>query len=108
MILIDWWQWRMQLTHMKAKSLMTVQFQRLAEVPCPEYQTDHSAGFDIASADEHVFNPRDFKIISTGLIIATPEKHWLMLAPRSSLFKRKGLILVNSPGIVDSDYSGPN
>jgi len=32
----------------------------------------------------------------------------LMLAARSSLYKKKGLVLTNSVGIVDEDYSGPD
>lgn len=73
----------------------------------PEYHSAKAAGFDIAVSDEHVFNGGEFKIIDTGLVIQCPPNHFLMLSPRSSLFKRKGLLLVNSPGIVDEDYCGP-
>lgn len=85
-----------------------VKYCKVSETLTPKYQTKGAAGFDLAAADEHVFNPGDFKIIDTGLIIATPADHFLMLSPRSSLFKKKGLLLVNSPGIVDEDYCGPD
>lgn len=45
-------------------------------------------------------------MVSTGLVIATPPGHFLMLAARSSLFRKKGLILTNGIGVVDEDYSG--
>lgn len=31
-----------------------------------------------------------------------------MVAARSSLYKKKGLVLTNSVGIVDEDYAGPD
>jgi dUTP pyrophosphatase len=72
----------------------------------PQYH-GKSAGFDISVNDEYVFNGGEFKIVHTGLTIEGLEDHFLMLSPRSSLFKKKGLLLVNSPGIIDEDYSGP-
>ncbi len=46
-------------------------------------------------------------LVSTGLIIATPPGYALLIAARSSLFKKKGLMLANSVGVVDQDYCGP-
>lgn len=93
----------------KARKPLTVKYHRFNEsVLQPKYQTKGCAGFDLASTDEHVFNPGSFQLVNTGLVVVTPPGYFLMLSPRSSLFKRKGLILVNSPGIVDQDYSGPD
>jgi len=36
-----------------------------------------------------------------------PVGHFLMIAPRSSLPRKKGLSIPQSVGIVDRDYSGP-
>jgi dUTP pyrophosphatase len=85
---------------------MTVQVRRLRDVPLPKYQTDAAAGFDLSVADEVTFAPREFKLVPTGLALVTPPGHFLMLTPRSSLFKRHKLMLTNSPGIVDADYCG--
>ena len=74
----------------------------------PKYQTSGSAGFDLASVEEIKIAPQEFKLIPTGLVIATPKNHVLLLMARSSLFKKKGLILANSVGVIDSDYQGPN
>lgn len=88
------------------QDLMTVQIRRLRDVPHPEYKTQLAAGFDLSVADATRFEPQEFKIVPTGVAVATPPKHFLMLTPRSSLFKKHGLIIVNSPGIIDGDYSG--
>lgn len=83
-----------------------VPMKRLREVPQPEYKTHGAAGFDLSAAEQTSFEPQGFKLVPTGLALATPSHHFLMLTPRSSLFKRRGLILTNSPGIIDSDYCG--
>ncbi len=78
------------------------------DVIIPKYQTAGSAAFDLASAEEVLIRAKEFKLLSTGLVIATPPGHVLILASRSSLFKKKGLVLANGIGVVDSDYSGPD
>lgn len=78
------------------------------DIPTPEYQTEGAAGFDLAAYGDYCIEPGDYAMVSTGLVITTPPGHMLMLAPRSSLYKRKGLVMTNSVGIVDEDYSGPD
>ncbi len=88
---------------------MQVKITRLdPNIPLPAYQTPGSAAFDLAAAKETIVPPEQSALVPTGLIIATPENHVLMLAARSSLFKKKGLMLANGIGVVDSDYHGPN
>lgn len=88
---------------------MQVKITRLdPSVPIPAYQTPGSAAFDLAAAKETIVQPGQSALVPTGLIIATPENHVLVLAARSSLFKKKGLMLANGIGVVDSDYRGPN
>lgn len=74
----------------------------------PKYQTKGAAGFDLASAEAYSIPSGEHRLINTGLVIETPPGHVLMLAPRSSLYAKKGLILTNSVGIIDEDYCGPN
>ncbi len=42
--------------------------------------------------------------IPLGIRLRIPEGHFGMLVPRSSTFKRYGLMLSNGVGIIDSDY----
>ncbi len=78
------------------------------DVALPAYQTAGAAGFDLASAEDVVVPAGQSFLIPTGLVIATPPGHVLILTARSSLFKKKGLVLANGVGTIDSDYCGPN
>ncbi len=87
---------------------MQVKIKRLDKsIPLPQYQTPGSVAFDIASSVDTIINPKEIQLIPTGLIIQAPAGHMLMLSSRSSLIKKKGLMLGNGIGIVDEDYCGP-
>ncbi len=87
---------------------MQIKITRLREdVEIPKYHTNGAAAFDLASIDETIIPAKGFKLLPTGLVIATPKDHVLILAARSSLFKKKGLVLANGIGVIDSDYCGP-
>ena len=47
-------------------------------------------------------------MLPTGLVIETPPDHMLAIFPRSSTYKKYGLRIGNTVGIVDEDYCGPN
>mgnify|MGYP001311813996 CR=1 FL=1 len=80
----------------------------------PTYGTKQSACFDIyaciASRDDNQWlgsvdiEPGGFALIPTGLIFDIPEGHSIRLHPRSGLSIKKGLILANCEGVIDSDY----
>lgn len=74
----------------------------------PQYHTSESAGFDIASSVDITVAPGEVVKIPTGLVIAAPKGHFLLIAARSSLALKKGLTMANGIGIVDPDYAGPN
>jgi len=74
----------------------------------PEYKTAEAAAFDLAVCESGIIPPGGTLMLPTGLIIQAPEGHMLMVAPRSSTFKKKGLRLGNTLGIVDRDYCGPD
>ena len=73
----------------------------------PKYETPGSVGFDFVIVEDDVIEPGEFKVIPTGLVVCVPDGYMLMIASRSSLPKRKGLMLPNSVGIIDKDYCGP-
>src|SRR3990167_10611989 len=87
---------------------MKVKIKRLdPSVELPRYQTEESAAFDLASSEDAVIAPKEIKLLHTGLIIEAPKEHFLVIAARSSLPKKKGLTVAQGIGIVDRDYSGP-
>lgn len=70
----------------------------------PERKTSRSSGYDIEAAKDTIIRPHDVTPVYTGLKAYMQEDEYLMISIRSSLAFKKGLILVNGPGIIDSDY----
>jgi dUTP pyrophosphatase len=96
----------------------------------PQFQTRGSACFDIHACLKGVENiksvsydgvmgktwftqdsvdiyPETTLIVPTGLIFDIPEGHSVRIHNRSSVPLKKGLILLNAQGIIDSDYVDP-
>lgn len=48
--------------------------------------------------------PETRVFVPTGLIFDVPDNHVLEMFIRSSVATKKGLVLVNSVGVIDSDY----
>ena len=78
--------------------------------PMPTYATSQSAGMDLRANLEEpvVLHPMERRLIPTGLHIALPEGYEAHIAPRSSAFKRWGIIQANSVGVIDNSYCGDN
>ncbi|HYV33872.1 MAG TPA: dUTP diphosphatase [Candidatus Limnocylindria bacterium] len=88
---------------------MKVKIKKLdASIELPQYHTSESAGFDIASSTDVIVPPGEVVKIPTGLVIASPKGHFLLISARSSLPSKKGLTMANGIGVVDPDYAGPN
>lgn len=81
-----------------------------ANINLPIRSTKNSAGYDIEAAEDCVipaFKPGQKPVlVKTGLKAYMQSDEVLILANRSSNPGKKGLILANSIGIVDSDYYG--
>ena len=75
-------------------------------LPLPEYHTPGAVAFDLYTRAEAEIPPGQVKLLPANLIIEVPEGFCLIIASRSSLFK-KGLALANSIGVIDQDYHGP-
>ena len=81
-----------------------------AGINLPVRKTKYSAGYDMEAAEDMVVP--SFKkgmkptLIKTGIKAYMMEDEVLILANRSSNPGKKGLILANSIGVIDSDYYG--
>ena len=74
----------------------------------PERKTKNSAGYDIEAAEDCIipaFKPgMKPTLVKTGLkAYCQPDEFYMLLNKSSGPFK-KGLVLANSVGIIDSDY----
>jgi dUTP pyrophosphatase len=77
-------------------------------VALPAYQTAGAAGFDLAASVEMTVAPGEVALVPTGLVIEVPAGHFLGIFARSSTPLKRGLMVANGVGIVDSDYCGPD
>ncbi len=81
-----------------------------SNINLPVRKTRFSAGYDIEAAEDTTIP--SFKkgikptLIKTGLKAYMEQDEVLILANRSSNPGKKGLILANSIGVIDSDYYG--
>ena len=76
------------------------------ELPLPQYKTGGSVGMDLVARKDVTFKGLTMELVPLNIVIKTPEKYATLLLPRSSLFRKKGLIMANSVGVIDQDYCG--
>lgn len=72
----------------------------------PERSTKYSAGYDFFNTNDVICKSHKITMIPTGIKAKFPEDEMLLLFNRSSNPKKKGLIILNGVGVVDSDYYG--
>ena len=79
------------------------------EIPLPYYATAGAAGLDLhACLDGPLTIPAGGQtVVPTGLAVAVPEGYVGIVAVRSSMGIRHGVMLPNGIGVIDSDYRGP-
>lgn len=61
---------------------------------------------DLRAAETVEMKAGEFKMIPLGVAMELPKGHEALVVPRSSTFKRYGIILANSIGIIDESYKG--
>ena len=74
------------------------------KIEFPRRATKHSAGYDFFLPFNIVIHPKVTFKIPTGIKVEMESDDVLKLYPRSSLGFKYGLELVNTVGIIDSDY----
>lgn len=89
---------------MKTRGFEVVTAYRDQGITLPERKTAKSAGYDLAAAETVVLQPQTVTVVPTGLKAYMGDDEYLSIFIRSSLAFKKGLMLANSTGIVDSDY----
>lgn len=77
-------------------------------LPLPAYQTLFSSGMDLMAAiDEIIYlEPKQRVKIPCGIAIKIPEGFEGQIRSRSGMSINYGVVAINSPGTIDSDYRG--
>lgn len=63
---------------------------------------------DLRSAEDVDMEAGEFRIISLGVSMELPEGYEAHIVPRSSTFKKWGIIQTNHMGVIDNSYCGDN
>lgn len=63
---------------------------------------------DLRIAEDVDIKAGEFKLIPLGVAIMLPKGYEALIIPRSSTFKKYGIIQANSVGLIDESYCGNN
>lgn len=83
-----------------------INFVNQSENQDPDWETTGSAGFDLRASEYGSIKPNEFKVVPTGLFFDLPQGFEMQIRPRSGLAAKYGITVLNSPGTIDSDYTG--
>jgi dUTP pyrophosphatase len=72
----------------------------------PKYNYDGDSGFDLYSTEEVVIDGLGRSLIPTGLSFDIKDGYEIQVRSKSGLAINQGLMCLNSPGTVDSSYTG--
>jgi len=75
-------------------------------LPVPSYANPGDAGLDLYSSEDRTLAPHERALIGTGIAVAIPDGYAGFVQPRSGLALKRGLSLVNTPGLIDAHYRG--
>lgn len=94
-----------------------IRIQRLPDadalVALPSYESAGAAGADVranfpeAERGGRTLAPGERALIPAGFAMQIPAGFEVQVRPRSGLALKHGIMLVNAPGTIDSDYRGP-
>jgi len=78
----------------------------------PTYETKGSAGADLYSTETVILDAGEWQAIPTGVEGTDVfgecfqiRNHAALIMPRSGLALKKGVTVLNAPGVIDSDYT---
>lgn len=77
------------------------------ELPLPEYAKPGDAGVDLRATEDVSLPPGGGRaLVPTGVAVAIPRGYAGFIQPRSGLAFKHGVTVLNTPGLIDSDYRG--
>lgn len=63
---------------------------------------------DLRCAEDTEILAGEYKMIPLGVAMELPKGYEAIVLPRSSTFKKYGILLANSMGVIDNSYCGDN
>lgn len=86
---------------------MHLKFRKLHEnAVTPAYASEGDAGLDLCALEGTVIKPGERALVKTGIAIELEPYTVGLVCSRSGLAYKKGVFVLNAPGIIDSGYRG--
>lgn len=63
---------------------------------------------DLRAAETVEMKAGEYAMLPLGVAMELPQGYEALVAPRSSTFKKYGIIMANSIGVIDESYKGDN
>lgn len=86
---------------------MTIQVRYHGDVP-PLERLPQGDWIDLRAAETVDLRAGEHGLISLGVSMKLPKGYEAHMAPRSSTFKKWGILMTNGLGIIDESYCGDN
>ena len=90
---------------MQEKAPLTIQVRYHADVP-PLEKLPQGDWIDLRAAETVEMRSGEYRLIPLGVSMRLPRGYEAHVAPRSSTFKKWGILMTNSIGIIDESYCG--
>ena len=89
-------------------SKLEVKISVVNEKLTPSYESVGAAGMDLKAnlGGQMILGAGERCLVPTGVSIQLPEGYEAQVRPRSGLAAKNGVTVLNSPGTIDSDYTG--
>ena len=72
----------------------------------PIYKSENGDWIDIRVPDDILVFKSQYIEVPMGIAVKLPEGYEAIVAPRSSTFRKWGVLFANSIGIIDNSYCG--
>lgn len=91
----------------KMADRIEVWFKKLhPDAKLPTYAHEDDAGMDVCAVEDTCLQSYRPTLIRTGLSAQIPRGYELQVRSRSGLALKRGIFVLNSPGTIDSGYTG--
>jgi dUTP pyrophosphatase len=72
----------------------------------PQRQTPGSAGYDLHAKADYIIEPQNALLVGTDVFLEFSSDFEAQIRSRSGLAMKHKIMVLNSPGTIDSDYRG--
>ena len=86
---------------------LTIQVRYHADIP-PLEKLPQGDWIDLRAAETVDMQAGEYRLIPLGVSMKLPAGYEAHVAPRSSTFKKWGILMTNSIGVIDESYCGDN